>query len=150
MKPFQLDKVLDHRKRLEDIAANRLFEARRQKKLVREKLYRETKNLELLVAKTEELQSRTIRILDLINYENQIDYLKNNIHAIKNKLQEKTETMQKEHQTLLERSKGRQILESLKEKQNRSWKEHLDKSEVSTLDEIAIVRHDKEPDTGRR
>ena len=65
-------------------------------------------------------------------------------------MQEKTETMQKEHQTLLERSKGRQILESLKEKQNRSWKEHLDKSEVSTLDEIAIVRHDKEPDTGRR
>ena len=146
MKPFQLDKVLDHRKRLEDIAANRLFEARRQTKLVREKLYRETKNLELLVAKTEELQSRTIRILDLINYENQIDYLKNNIHAIKNKLQEKTETMQKEHQTLLERSKGRQIMESLKEKQNRSWKEHLDKSEVSMLDEIAIVRHDKEPE----
>ena len=146
MKPFQLDKVLDHRKRLEDIAANRLFEARRQKKLVREKLYRETKNLELLVAKTEELQSRTIRILDLINYENQIDYLKNNIHAIKNKLQEKTETMQKEHQTLLERSKDRQIMESLKEKQNRSWREHLDKSEVSMLDEIAIVRHDKEPE----
>ena len=146
MKPFQLDKVLDHRKRLEDIAANRLFEARRQTKLVQEKLYRETKNLELLVAKTEELQSRTIRILDLINYENQIDYLKNNIHAIKNKLQEKTETMQKEHQTLLERSKGRQILESLKEKQNRSWKEHLDKSEVSTLDDIAIVRHAKEPE----
>ncbi len=146
MKPFQLDKVLDHRKRLEDIAANRLFEARRQKKLVREKLYRETKNLELLVAKTEELQSRTIRILDLINYENQIDYLKNNIHAIKNKLQEKTETMQKEHQTLLERSKDRQIMESLKEKQNRLWREHLDKSEVSMLDEIAIVRHDKEPE----
>ena len=146
MKPFQLDKVLDHRKRLEDIAANRMFEARRQTKLVREKLYRETKNLELLVAKTEELQSRTIRILDLINYENQIDYLKNNIHAIKHKLQEKTETMQKEHQTLLERSKDRQIMESLKEKQNRSWKEHLDKSEVSMLDEIAIVRHDKEPE----
>jgi flagellar export protein FliJ len=146
MKPFQLDKVLDHRKRLEDIAANRLFEARRQTKLVREKLYRETKNLELLITRTEELQSRTIRILDLINYENQIDYLKNNIHAIENKLQEKTETMQKEHQTLLERSKGRQIMESLKEKQNRSWKEHLDKSEVSMLDEIAIVRHDKEPE----
>ena len=150
MKPFQLDKVLDHRKRQEDIAANRLFEARRQTKLVQEKLYRETKNLESLITRTEELQSRTIRILDLINYENQIDYLKNNIHAIKNKLQEKTDNMQKEHQILLERSKGRQIMESLKEKQNRSWKEHLDKSEVSTLDEIAIVRHDKEPDTGRR
>lgn len=146
MKPFQLDKVLDHRKRLEDIAANRLFEAKRQTKLVQEKLHRETRNLEVLIAKTEELQSRTIHILDLINYENQIEYLKNNVIAMHKKLLEKTETMQKEHQILLERSKGRQIMESLKEKQNRSWKEYLDKNEVSMLDEIAIVRYDKEPE----
>ena len=144
MKPFQLDRVLDHRKRLEDIAANRHFEAKRQTKLVQEKLYHETKNLESLIAKTEELQAGTIHILDLINYENQIDYLKKNILAIKKKLQEKTETIQKEHKILLERSKGRQIMESLKEKQNRSWKEYLDKNEVAMLDEIAIVRHDNE------
>ena len=144
MKPFQLDRVLDHRKRLEDIAANRHFEAKRQTKLVQEKLYHETKNLESLIAKTEELQAGTIRILDLINYENQIDYLKKNILAIKKKLQEKTESVDKEHKILLERSKGRQIMESLREKQNRSWKEYLDKNEVAMLDEIAIVRHDKE------
>ena len=144
MKPFQLDRVLDHRKRLEDIAANRLFEAKRQTKLVQDKLYHETKNLESLIAKTEELQAGTILILDLINYENQIDYLQKNILAIKKKLQEKTESVEKEHKILLERSKGRQIMESLKEKQNRSWKEYLDKNEVAMLDEIAIVRHDKE------
>ncbi len=142
MKPFQLDTVLIHRKRLEDIAANRLFEARRQKTLVQKKLQEEDKNLETLINKTEALQSKTIPILDLINYENQIHYMKNNILAIKKNLREKTKQIQKERQNLIQRSKDRQIMVSLKEQQNRSWKQYLDKKEVSMLDEIATVRHE--------
>ncbi len=142
MKPFQLDTVLDHRKRLEDIAANRLFEARRQKTLVQKKLQEEDKNLETLINKTEALQGKTIPILDLINHENQIHYMKNNILAIKKNLRGKTEQMQKEQQNLIQRSKDRQIMMSLKEQQNRSWKQYLDKKEASMLDEIAIVRHE--------
>ncbi len=144
MKPFQLDTVLNHRKRLEDIAANRLFEAGRQKDLIQQKLHEENGNLTALIEITEELQSKTIPILDLINYENQIDFLKNNILAIKKKLREKTENMQKERKNLIQRSKDRQILENLKEQQNRSWRQYLDKKEASMLDEIAIVRHDGE------
>jgi len=142
MKPFQLDTVLIHRKRLEDIAANRLFEARRQKTLVQKKLQKEDKNLETLINKTEALQSKTIPILDLINYENQIHYMKNNILAIKKNLREKTGQVQKERRNLIQRSKDRQIMVSLKEQQNRSWKQYLDKKEASMLDEIAIVRHE--------
>ena len=142
MKPFQLDTVLNHRKRLEDIAANRLFEARRQKTLVQKKLQKEGKNLEILINRTEELQSKAIPILDLINYEDQIHYRKNNILAIKKNLREKTKQMQKERQNLIQRSKDRQIMVSLKEQQNRSWKQYLDKKEVSMLDEIATVRHE--------
>jgi len=144
MKPFQLDTVLDHRKRLEDIAANRLFEAGRQKDLIQQKLDEENRNLASLIEKTEELQGKTIPILDLISYEDQIAYLKKNIFAIKKKLQEKTENRLKERQNLIQKSKDRQILESLKEQQNRSWKQYLDKKEVSMLDEIVTVRHDGE------
>jgi flagellar FliJ protein len=143
MKPFQLDTVLDHRKRLVDIAANRLFEAGRQKTLIQKKLQEEGENLEILIDKTEALQSKTIPILDLINYENQIHSMKNNILAIKKNLREKTKQMQKERQNLIQRSKDRQIMVSLKEQQNRSWKQYLDKKEVSMLDEIAVVRHER-------
>ena len=141
MKPFQLDSVLDHRKRLEDIASNRLFEAGRQKDLIQQKLDEENRNLASLIEKTEELQGKTIPILDLISYEDQIAYQEKNILAIKKKLQEKTENRLKERQNLIQKSKDRQILESLKEQQNRSWKQYLDKKEVSMLDEVATVRH---------
>ncbi len=141
MKPFQLNSVLDHRKRLEGISANRLTEAERQKNVIQEKLDEENKNLVYLIEKKEKLQRQAIPVLDLINYENQINYLGNTLLAIKKKLQEKTETLQKERQNLIQRSKDRQILESLKERQNRSWKHYLDKKEISMLDEIAVVRH---------
>jgi len=142
MKPFQLDAVLDHRKRLEDIAANRLFEARKQKKLVQKKLHEVNGILHTLIDETQKLQSEPIPILDLINYEDQIQYLKNTILAIKKKLREKTRQMHKEHQNLIQKSKERQIMVSLKEQQNRSWKQYLDKKEASMLDEIVVVRHD--------
>lgn len=143
MKPFQFDRILDHRKQLEEIAANRLFEAQRQAKIVQDKLSEETRNLDFLIKRTEELQARAIPILDLIRHENQITFVKNNILAIKAKLEEKTERTEKERLNLIEKSKNRQILENLKEKQNRSWKQYLDKKEVSMLDEIAVVRHDR-------
>ena len=144
MKPFQLDTVLDHRKRLEDIAAGRLFTAQKEKKIIKEKLYTENRKLDSLIRKAEELQSKTIPILDLINYENQISFLKNNILAITKKLQEKSKTLRQERQKLIEKSKERQIMESLKEQQNRLWRQYLDKKEAAMLDEIAIVRYDGE------
>jgi len=143
MKPFQLDRVLDHKKRLEDITANRLFEAKRQEKLVKKKLSEKIRHLKSTIEKTEKLQTQTIPILDLINYENQIQYMKNTILAIKKKLQEKTAAVEREYLNLIEKSKNRQILESLKEQQNRSWKQYLDKQENSVLDEIAISKHEE-------
>ncbi len=83
MKPFQLDAVLTHRKQMEDIAANRLFNAKRQKKLVQQKLQEQYITLQFLIEKTEELQSNTMPVLDLISYENQIHFLEKNIAEIK-------------------------------------------------------------------
>ncbi len=144
MKPFQLDAVLTHRKRMEDIAASRLFDAKRQKKLVQQKLQEQNITLQFLIEKIEELQSNTMPVLDLISYENQIHFLEKNIGEIKKNLQQKAVILQKEQENLITKSKERQIMESLKEQQNRSWKEYLDKKEVTLLDEIATLRHDAE------
>ena len=141
MKPFRLDSILDYRKRLEDIAQNRLSEAKRQQELVQKKLTSETQQLSILINKTEELQSKPISILDLINYENRITYSKNNIEAIRKKLSEKNEILDRERLHLLEKSRDRKILEKLKTQQNASWKQYLDKKEMAMLDEIAIVKH---------
>ncbi len=141
MKPFNLDTVLDYRKRLEDIAIHRLAEAKRQEKIIQQKLDEDNRHLAALIKETEQLQNKTISILDLINFENRILFLKKNIHSVKTKLQEKSENRNRMQENLVEKSRNRQIMASLKDQQNRSWKKHLDKKEVAMLDEIATIRH---------
>lgn len=142
MKPFNLDTVLDYRKRLEDIAIHRLAEAKRQEKIIQQKLDEDNRHLAALIKETEQLQNEAISILDLINFENRILFLKKNIHSVKSKLQEKSKNRNRMQENLVEKSRNRQILASLKDQQNRSWKKHLDKKEVAMLDEIATIRHD--------
>ncbi|OEU46235.1 MAG: flagellar export protein FliJ [Desulfobulbaceae bacterium S3730MH12] len=142
MKPFNLDTVLDYRKRLEDIAIHRLAEAKRQEKIIQQKLDEDRRNLAALIKEIEQLQNETISILDLINFENRILFLKKNIHSVKTKLHEKSENRNKMQENLIEKSKNRQIMASLKDQQNRAWKKYLDKKEVAMLDEIATIRHD--------
>jgi len=142
MKPFQLQTVLKYRQRLEDIAKNRLYEAQRQQEIVQQRLDKDNKNLVELIKTIEQLQKKPVSILDLINYENRILYEKKNILAVKKKLQEKTDNTKKERQNLIEKAKDRQIMESLKSRQDQLWKDYLNKKEAAMLDEIAIVRHD--------
>ena len=142
MKPFSLDTVLNYRKRLEDIAIHRLAEAKRQEKIIQQKLDEDNKHLAALIKEIEQLQNETISILDLINLENRILFLKKNIHSVKTKLHEKSENRNKMQENLIEKSRNRQIMASLKDQQNRAWKKHLDKKEVTMLDEIATIRHD--------
>ncbi len=142
MKPFRLDTVLNYRKRLEDIAVNRLFDAKQQQEIVQLKLSENSKNLSGLIKTTAQLQQDAVPILDLINYEERIIFVKKNIAAIKKSLREKNENVKKARQNLITRSKERQIMASLKEQQNLAWKDYLNKKENAILDEIAIMRHD--------
>ena len=144
MKPFSLQTILDYRKRLEDIAQHRLIEAKKVQKTIEKKLSDETSALTLFINKTEELQTEGIGITELIRYEERIAAQKHNITAIKKNLSEKSELMRKEQYNLAHRCKERQIMERLKETQNKAWKSYLDKKEAAMLDEIATTRHESE------
>ena len=145
MKPFALQTVLDYRKRLEDIAQHRFIEAKKNQETIEKKLSDETSALTLFINKTEELQTQGIGITELIRYEERIAAQKHNITAIKKNLSEKSDLVSKEQQNLVHRCKERQIMERLKETQNKAWKGYLDKKEAAMLDEIATTRH--EPDS---
>jgi flagellar FliJ protein len=142
MKPFNLQTVLDYRKRLEDIAQHRLIEAKNVEEIIKKKLNDEINALELFINETEALQAQGIGITELIRYEERISAQKHNILAIKKNLSEKSEFVLKEQQHLLLRCKERQIMERLKETQNLAWKGYLDKKEAAMLDEIATTRHE--------
>lgn len=143
MKPFSLHTVLSYRKRLENIAKNRLFEAQTEKQKVQDKLTEEENGYAHLLVTLERLQTEGIDILDLIRYEDQILFTKNRIISIKKTLSEKIARVANEREHLIQRSKERKIMEKLKEKQNQSWQEYLNKKEAALLDEIAIIFHDK-------
>jgi flagellar FliJ protein len=144
MKPFSLENVLAYRKRLEDIAQHRFFEARKVQQQVEQKLAEEKKILHELSQRSERLQSEGVIITELIRYEERILQVKANVKAISKTLAEKAEIALREHQNLINRAKERQIMERLKERQNKAWATFLDKKETAILDEIAILRHDSE------
>jgi flagellar FliJ protein len=141
MKPFSLQTVLNYRKRLEDIAQHRLIEAKKVQETIEKKLSAEINALAIFIAETEKLQNEGIGITELIRYEESITSQKNNIRAIKKNLKEKCQLVQNEQQNLIHRSKERQIMERLKQTQNKAWQSYLNKKEAALLDEIATSRH---------
>jgi flagellar FliJ protein len=141
MKPFSLQTVLNYRKRLEDIAQHRLIEAKKVQETIEKKLSAEINALAIFIAETEKLQTEGIGITELIRYEESITSQKNNIRAIKKNLTEKCQLVQNEQQNLIHRSKERQIMERLKQTQNKAWQSYLNKKEAALLDEIATSRH---------
>lgn len=142
MKPFAFKTVLAYRKRLEDIAQQRLAEAKKALDAVRRKLQEEKTTLAQLIEHSELLQTEGVNILELVRYEEHILRLEANIKAIEKNLSDKTDIVHQEQQNLLRRAKDRRIMERLKDQQNIAWKTYLDKKEVAMLDEIAIIRHD--------
>ena len=144
-KPFTLDTVLKYRKRLEDLAKNRLFEAKNIHSIIKDKLQSEKKALTALIEETENLQLEGVEIRKLILFEEKITVLQKNLIAIEKNLQEKAKIVEQEQKNLLKRSRERQIMDRFKIEQNASWQRYLDKKEAAMLDEIAIIRHGKDP-----
>lgn len=145
MKPFSLQTVLEYRKRLEDIAQYRCIEAKKIQETIQKKLNEEIHALALFIDEIEKLQAEGIGITELMRFEERITARKSNVQAIKKNLTEKSALVKKEQQNLIDRSKERQIMDQLKDTQNRAWKAYLNKKETAMLDEIATTRH--EPDT---
>lgn len=144
-KPFSLDTVLRYRKRLEDVAKNRFFEAKTIHAIIQEKLVSETEKLHALITQSEQLQVEGIEITKLMLYEEKISTAQKNVAAIEKNIQEKAKIMAQEQDNLLRRSREYQVMERLKCEQNTSWRQHLDKKEAAMLDEVAVMRHGKDP-----
>jgi flagellar protein FliJ len=144
MKPFTLENVLAYRKRLEDIAQHKLSAAKKVHRQVEQKLNEEKELLAKLSGCSEQLQNEGVIITELIRYEERILQVKANTQAIAKTLDEKKEIVLHEHQNLIKKAKERQILERLKDRQNKAWAAFLEKKETTMLDEIAILRHDRE------
>lgn len=142
-KPFRLDSILMYRKRLENLAQEQYIQAQAAAEKASQSLDRARRELVGLIHSLEERQRAGIMAQDLGRFEARIAYDRRQVQLLENILSERQETSQRRRAQLLEKARDYQVLNTLKEKQNLAWKTYLDKKESAMLDEIAILRHDR-------
>lgn len=143
MKPFSLDTVLDFRQQLEDIAKNKLTETRLLEAEVKVQLEEQYNNHLAVVTKIDRVQTEGVDINELIRLEEHRIFIKDRITELKKQLDLREQQVAAAQKELLKKSRDRQVMEKLKEKQNSTWKQYLNKKEAAMLDEIAIIYHNK-------
>lgn len=142
-KPFTLDSVLKLRKRHEDMAQDQFVQAKLAVEHAQVALDTAKHKLQNLISVFEEKQKIGMLALELARFEERIVYSTSELQLLKNTLEKKKEVAHSKRKILLQKAKEHKILTSLKEQQNKAWKEHLNKKEAAMLDEIAIIHHDR-------
>ncbi len=142
-KPFTLDSVLSYRKRQESVAQEKFVLAEIAVSKASEMLAKEEHDLQALIHNLEKEQEAGIFAMDLARYQNRIEVGRAEVVRLRKILEEKRDIAVKKRQRLLEKAKEHKVLKTLKEQQNQSWREYLDKKEAAMLDEIAILHHDR-------
>jgi flagellar FliJ protein len=144
MKPFSLVTVLKHRKSLEDQAIYRLAKAREEENRALQQLADEEQILAVLIDTLTQEQSMGIEVVKLARYEQRIILLEKQIVTLRAILHKKKEEVSRAQNHLLSRSKDRKIMETLQQKQDEAWQLFLKQKETATMDEIAVIFHNRE------
>jgi flagellar FliJ protein len=144
MKPFTLDAVLQHRKSLEDQAAYRLVKAREEEKEAQRRLNDEEETLKILIETMAREQTLGIEVVKLAQFEQRIILIGKQVQALQATLLKKQEAVNRAQKHLVAKSKDRKIMETLQQKQDEAWQQYLNKKETATLDEIAVIFHNRE------
>ncbi|MBU0665444.1 MAG: flagellar export protein FliJ [Proteobacteria bacterium] len=144
MKPFSLDTVLNHRKNLETQAIQRLVKARTEEDSVQRQLSKEKEILTTLIETLAREQTLGIEVVKLAQFEQRINLIEKQVVALQTILQNKKEAVTRAQEQLISRSKDRKIMETLQEKQDEAWQQYLNQKETATLDEIAVIFHNRE------
>jgi flagellar FliJ protein len=144
MKPFTLDAVLQHRKSLEDQAAYLLVKAREEERGAQRQLNDEEEILKALIETMAREQTFGIEVVKLAQFEQRIILIGKQVQTLQALLQKKQEALNRAQKYLIAKSKDRKIMETLQQKQNEAWRQYLNKKETATLDEVAVIFHNRE------
>ncbi|MBE0585820.1 MAG: flagellar export protein FliJ [Desulfofustis sp.] len=143
MKPFALETVLNHRKRLLNLARGRFAEAQSEYNGVKMQVESCVAERSRLIATLDDIQRNGIAIDEHIRYSNRIDLLKTELERLQRRLQKKHEIVLRERTHLLQKSKEHRVLEKLKQRQDAQWQQFLDRKEAKLLDEVAILSRNR-------
>lgn len=144
MKPFSLITVLKHRKSLEDQAIQRLVRAREEEKFAQQQVDNEKLILAGLIDTLTREQGIGIEVVKLVQFEQRIDLIKKQLVSLQTNLAKKKEEVSQAQKQLISRRQDRKIMETLQQRQDEAWQRSLKQKETATLDEIAVIFHNRE------
>lgn len=145
-KPFSLDIVLKVRKRKEDLAQQKFMQALAVQKELENKLLTARTKQQEIIRVLEEKQLEGILAVELGRFEERITYAHGEIKSLQQQLQEQKEICENKRNSLIKKSRDHKVLKELKERQNKVWKQYIDKKEANMLDEVAILHHERQVD----
>lgn len=143
IKQFSLGNILQFRKQQEDLARQKFVVAQLEEKKIQQSLYILQQELNALIQTLEKKQEKGMVAFELARYEERINYLRQQIILMNRELDRKKKIVQQKKIILLEKSKEHKVLEKLKENQNNAWQNYQNKKEAAMLDEIAVLRHER-------
>lgn len=138
-----MDSVLSYRKRQESIAQEKLVVAELAVTQALERLNHKKSEIQELTRALGKKQEIGIMAMEIGRYENKIELGRVEIQQLEKIFQEKKDIAIRTRLRLLEKVKDHKALKTLKEQQNKSWRQYLDKKETAMLDEVAILHHDR-------
>jgi flagellar export protein FliJ len=144
MKPFSLLTVLKHRKILEDQAIHRLVQAQEAEQNAQRQLNDNEEILTNLIETLAREQINGIEVMKHAQFEQRILLLEKQRLTLQTILRGKKEEVSRAQKHLVSRSKDRKIMETLQTKQNEAWQLYQHQKETATLDEIAVLFHNRE------
>lgn len=137
--------VLKYRRQLEDSARQTLAQAMEIEARLQKMLQQTEKELTGLYADLQQDQEQGTTVDRLRLFDTRIDLVRNELEAQRTKLIEQQQQVAQRRQMLVKRSKDRKIIEKVRDQQNAAYARFLEKKEMTMLDEIAVLSHERKP-----
>lgn len=141
---FRLQKVLEHRIRLEDEAKRSYFAAQSKTKEALDKLeslYAAIDDVRLLANKLQSAGGGSQTIFSLQDTDLFIRGQKLRIESQRKVVREFKQVEEQEQEVLLARAMDRKILEKLKEKQLQEFRTEMDRKDTAEADDMNVIRY---------
>ncbi|MFA5699807.1 MAG: flagellar FliJ family protein [Desulfuromonas sp.] len=144
MKPFKLQTVLEHRQRLEDMAQQKLAQARMVEEALCDEQTLAQKELEDLCDEYAQRQARGMLSHEFMLYENRVEHQRNHLKQLEWARKKAQDFVRACREELGEASQNKHLLAKLKEKRIAEQQQELKYKEMNELDEMTILRQFEE------
>ncbi len=144
MKPFKLQVVLDHRQRLEDLAQQKLSQARMADEALCAEQAVALRQLDELHAEYEQRQAKGMLSHEFMLYENRIEHQRNHLVQLEWARKKAQDFVLECREELGDASRNKHLLAKLKEKEIAEQEQQLKRKEMNELDEMTILRRFEE------